>query len=87
MIPEIIFVREKSQQKIIGSKVLKNKIYGDLLFHMNNPMSAIATTAPVIKYSSIAVIDGAGAEGLLNLTEIDKLCPVTVMLPDVLFAE
>ena len=54
---------------------------------MNAPISAIATTAPTIEYSSMAVIDAADDEGLLNLTEIDKLCPLTVMLPDVLFAE
>ena len=65
----------------------KNKSYGDLLFHMNAPISAIATTAPMIEYSSMAAIDDAGAEGLLNLTEIDKLCPLTVKLPVVEFAE
>ena len=54
---------------------------------MNAPISAIATTAPMIEYSSMAAIDDAGAEGLLNLTEIDKLCPLTVKLPVVEFAE
>ena len=55
---------------------------------MNAPIIATATTAPMIEYSSIAVVDVVcGDEGLVNLTDIDMLDPLTVMLPDVLFAE
>ena len=54
---------------------------------MNAPISAIATTAPMIKYSSIWVVGGAEDDGLLNFMDIDMLYPLTVMLPEVLFAE
>ena len=54
---------------------------------MNAPISAIATTAPTIEYSSMAVIDDEGEDGLLNLTDIAILYPLTVKLPEVLFAE
>ena len=54
---------------------------------MNAPISAITTTAPTIEYSSMAVIDDEGYGGLLNLTDIAILYPLTVKLPEVLFAE
>lgn len=54
---------------------------------MNTPIRAKTTNTTMIAYPTVTGGDGVADDGLVNLTDIDVLCPFTVMLPDVLFAE